>query len=224
MEMTASDRAENPVTSGRISVAVAIPTNTKASALALLRDELDVVAVAGGLDDLCDQVGELVPDAVFVDDSLGRDRLAETVSTIKALSPTSQIVIATSHDDATYGFVRAGAFCIVHTNSAPSGVRAALRGCVRGEAVVSPYVAVCVGNELHALHVEAGPNPPYRPPTLTSTEAEVLTQLGKGRSSESIAEEHEVAERLVNLHAGYAIGKLQNHLDRERKLSYSIAK
>ncbi len=213
------------MTSDRISLVSAIPTDTKTSVLALLREELDVVAEVATLEELSDRVGELVPDAVLIEDSLGRERLAAVISALKAHSPATQIVISTSHDDAaTYEFVRAGAFCVVHTNSTAASVVAVLKGCVRGEAVVSPYVAVCVGTELHALDAEAGPNPPYLPPTLTGTEAEVLTQLGKGRSSEAIGDEHDVTARLVNLHTGYAIGKLRNHLDRERKLLSSTAR
>lgn len=216
--------SEHPVNSDRISVVIATPTGSKQPVLALLREELDVVAVVDGLDALVDHVQELVPDVVLIDDSLGRTQLAGAIAAVKAKSPASRVVVATSLDDSvTYGFVRSGAFCILHTNSTPTTVLTTLKGCARGEAVVSPYVAVCVGNELHSLQVEAGPNPPYRPPSLTGTEAEVLTQLGKGRSSESIGEEHDVTARLVNLHTGYAIAKLHNHLDRERILLPSTA-
>lgn len=205
--------------SERISVVIATPNGAKAPVLALLNDELDVAATTDTLTELVDRVSEFVPDTVLIDDAIDRKAVTDAIASIRAASPASRIVVATSQDDATtYGFVRAGAFCIVHTNATPASVLATLRGCARGEAVVSPFVAVCVGNEIHALQIEGGPNPPYRPPALTGTEAEVLIQLGKGRSSESIADEHDVTARLVNLHTGYAIAKLQNHLDREQKL------
>lgn len=51
---------------------------------------------------------------------------------------------------------------------------------------------------------------------LSATEREVLLALAAGESPADIAQRHEVTARLVNLHTGYAVAKLQRHAERAR--------
>jgi DNA-binding NarL/FixJ family response regulator len=56
-------------------------------------------------------------------------------------------------------------------------------------------------------------------PMLTTTEREVLERLAQGEELAHIAEEYEVSDRLVSVHAGYAVGKVHWALDAERELA-----
>ncbi|MCB1005904.1 MAG: hypothetical protein KDB35_17115, partial [Acidimicrobiales bacterium] len=50
----------------------------------------------------------------------------------------------------------------------------------------------------------------------TATEREVLMGLAAGETPAGIAARHEVTARLVNLHTGYAVAKLQRHAEAAR--------
>ena len=96
----------------------------------------------------------------------------------------------------------------------------ALRAATRGECVLPGPFAAWV---LDGLERFAAAEPPHaaldRAPSATDTEREVLTCLARGEQPASIAETYDVTTRLVNLHTGFAVAKLQRWTETRRQVS-----
>jgi DNA-binding NarL/FixJ family response regulator len=93
----------------------------------------------------------------------------------------------------------------------------ATRSAARRESVLSAGVARRLIAEMTGYEDETA-HPANRPPSLTLTEREVLTLIARDKLSDEIADLYDVTARLVNLHTGYAVAKLQLHLAQQRKL------
>ena len=137
---------------------------------------------------------------------------------VREWAPATRILVTstTADDDGLlYASLLAGASGAV--TRADDGLVdvGALTAVRRGESVLRPGLATRI---LHDVDTWAGEraDPLNPPPTLTETEREVLRRLGSGCSAATIAGDHGVTERLVNLHTAYAVAKLHRHVPRRR--------
>ena len=122
-----------------------------------------------------------------------------------------------SIDDLTYEMVRSGVFSVVSTRASIDDIVNATRSAGRRESVISAGVARRLVDEMTRTASVAA-HPANRPPSLTLTEREVLTLIARDKLADEIAAMYDVTARLVNLHTGYAVAKLQQHLAQQRKL------
>jgi DNA-binding NarL/FixJ family response regulator len=113
--------------------------------------------------------------------------------------------------------VRNGVFAVVSTRASNNEIFSATRSAGRRESVISAGVARRLLDEM-ARTENMSAHPANRPPSLTLTEREVLTLIARDKLADEIAAMYDVTARLVNLHTGYAVAKLQQHLARQRKL------
>ena len=77
--------------------------------------------------------------------------------------------------------------------------------------MLPPRTARRLLNDLDAWASRSS-DPLYPPPTLTSTEREVLAHLSAGEEPSRIASVFGVTGHLVNVHAGYAVAKLHRFM------------
>lgn len=208
-----------------ITTVVAEPDDALASrVIDALDDQTDVQVVArtSSGQDAVAQVLELMPDSALFDLRLPDLDGVLACRTVHEMAPAAALVVVAGDQDHERAFVALceGASACVGADAPSQLIADAVRGATRGECVLPPAVA---GQVLAALEKLAASTSPHaivgRPPTPTDTEREVLTCLAGGESPASIAERYDVTTRLVNLHTGFAVAKLQRWTERQRQLA-----
>ena len=187
----------------------------------LLDQEEDIEVVGQCADgfEAVEAVGRLLPNVVLLDllmpnlDGLGALRR------IKAQSPTTQVVVLTSHTGEEHMFeaIKAGATSYLLKTAGAREVIDAVTSAARGESVLDPSVAGRVLEELRA--------PAHRSPApgsqLTRREIEVLTLVARGRNNRAIGQELFIGEETVKTHISNILAKL--HLaDRTQAAIYAL--
>jgi len=203
----------------QITVLTALPTDTDSELLSMtLAASYEVVGRHNSLDTVALAAVELVPDVLLAHDALGREGFPDLARRLNDEVPITRLVALTDHDDdLTYEMVRNGVFSVVSTRAPIEEIISATRSAGRRESVISAGVARRLVDEMSRTANMAA-HPANRPPSLTLTEREVLTLLARDKLADEIAAMYDVTARLVNLHTGYAVAKLQQHLAQQRKL------
>ena len=186
----------------------------------LLEQEADIEVVGQCADgrEAVAAVAELLPSVVLLDllmpglDGLGALRL------VKAESPSTQVVILTSHlgEEHMVDAMKAGATSyLLKTSGAPEVIEA-VRAASRGESRLDPSVAARLLDELRAPSRHEGASA-----GLTPREVEVLTLVARGRSNRAIADQLFIGEETVKTHISNILTKL--HLaDRTQAAIYAL--
>ena len=203
----------------QITVLTALPTDTDSELLfTALAASYEVVGRHHSLDTVALAAIDLVPDVLVVHDGLGREAFPDLARRLTDEVPVTRVLALTDHDDdLTYEMVRNGVFSVVSTRASIDEIVHAARSAGRRESVISAGVARQLIDEM-SRSANMAAHPANRPPSLTLTEREVLTLIARDKQADEIAEMYDVTARLVNLHTGYAVAKLQLHLAQQRKL------
>lgn len=206
---------DGPVESGTggppVTVALVHPD---ASRRALLERKLarspriDVVLSSGDPDEVVAQVVERLPDVAAVAPTAELERL---VAHLEEAAPAVAVLVLDPGPDE---FPALGLGARGTLPSGGSEITKAVLGIARDETVLTPDWADLL------LEAIAGLEPRVRRfVVLTETEREVLQRLADGETPRAIADDHDVTERLVNLHVGYAVGKYQRATEALRVLA-----
>ena len=203
----------------QITVLTALPADTESELLLMaLASAFEVVGRHDSIDTVALTAVDLVPDVLIAHDALGREGFPDLARRLNDEVPVTRVVALTDHDDdLTYEMVRGGVFSVVSTRASIEEIVKATRSAGRSESVISAGVARRLIDEMTRTANMAS-HPAIRPPSLTLTEREVLTLIARDKLADEIAAMYDVTARLVNLHTGYAVAKLQQHLAQERKL------
>ena len=184
------------------------------------------VTVVGVIGDSSETVGltlDQMPDAVVMDLKLPTAGGLAAFDAIHEIAPAVQIILLAGPEDIeqAYRAITQGAAGCLQRTEAPTLAGSAVRGATRGEYLVPPMIAARVLHDVDA-YAEAGGGPLGPSQPLTATEREVLTNLAAGQTPEDIARRYDVTARLVNLHTGYAVAKLQRHAERARAAAAAV--
>ena len=203
----------------QITVLAALPADTDSELLLVtLSSTYEVVGRHESLDSVAHAAVEMVPDVLVAHDALGREGFPDLARRLNDEVPVTRFLALTDHDDdLTYEMVRSGVFSVVSTRASIEEIVSATRSAGRRESVISAGVARRLIDEM-ARRANMATHPASRPPSLTLTEHEVLTLIARDKLADEIAAIYDVTARLVNLHTGYAVAKLQQHLAQQRKL------
>ncbi len=157
------------------------------------------------------------PDAILIDIKLPDSAALGVCWSVHQHSPVTQVVLMAGPEDveSAYQAITYGAAGCIQRAQAVAQCVDAVRGATRGEYLVPPLVAAKILHDVDAFS-EAPGTPFGRKAPLTATEREVLMSLSAGETPAEIASRHEVTARLVNLHTGYAVAKLQRHAEAAR--------
>jgi len=148
------------------------------------------------------------PDVVLLDARLEEIDAASTCRRIYDWSPETKIVTVTGADDErAHETIVSGSLAAIPLLSTAADTAAAIRCVADGGSILMSRTATRL---LHDMDVwsHRSTDPLYPPPSLTSTEREIIGSLGDGVTTEEIAERYEVTPHLVHLHIGFAITKL----------------
>ena len=187
----------------------------------LLQHEADIEIVGEAADgeQAVDLVRQHVPAVVLLDLLMPKMDGLTALRAIKEISPSTQVIILTSHqgDDELFDAIKAGALSYVLKTAGVEVVVESVRAAARGESLLDPGVAAKVLEEMRRARGRDGVDP------LSRREVEVLSELARGRSNKEIAKELSIGEETVKTHVSNILSKL--HLaDRTQAAIYGLQK
>ena len=182
-----------------------------------LQDDMEIVGEAGDGEEAVAKVQQLLPDVVLMDLVMPRLGGIEAIRQVRAVSPSSKVIVLTSFDDDEMVFpsVKAGAAGYLLKNARPQELAEAIRTVHRGEALLHPTIAAKLMQEF------AHDKPRATGETLTERELEVLRHIARGMANKEIARELTISEKTVKTHVSNILAKL--HLaDRTQAALYAV--
>lgn len=182
-----------------------------------IQEDVDVVDEAADGVEAVKKVGELLPDVVLVDLVMPRMDGIATIREIRALSPSTRILVLTSFsdDEKVFSAVKAGALGYLMKDVKPADLAEAIRAAYRGEPTLHPEIAKKLMDHLTKREEEVSEE------KLTLRETEVLRLIARGHSNKEIAATLVISEKTVKTHVSNILQKL--HLaDRTQAALYAV--
>jgi NarL family two-component system response regulator LiaR len=180
--------------------------------------DIEIVGEASSGEEGVQLARELLPDVVLMDLVMPGIDGVETTRRIKAVSPSTRVIVLTSFadDDKVFPAIKAGAISYLLKDISPEELAHAIRAAQRNEAVLHPEVAAKLMQEFSA------PRPNEAPvEQLTPREMDVLRLIAKGKSNKEIADTLIVSEKTIKTHVSNILSKL--HLaDRTQAAIYAL--
>ena len=170
--------------------------------------DLEVVGEAGNGEDAVKLARELKPDVAIVDIAMPRLNGIEATKQIKAISPTTAVLILTAYeyDQYVFALLEAGAAGYLLKDVRGQELIEAVRAVRAGESVLHPVVARKALD--HFVRAEDKDKAP-RMQVLTDRETEVLRLAARGRGNKEIARDLGLSVRTVQAHLGNIFNKLK---------------
>lgn len=179
--------------------------------------DIEIVGEAEDGEQAVEAVREQVPAVVLLDLLMPKMDGLTALRDIKRVSPSTQVVVLTSHqgDDQLFDAIKAGAVAYVLKTAGVDAVVGSVRAAARGESALDPGVAARVLQELRRRRDRDAVD------QLSAREVEVLTALTRGRSNKEIAKALSIGEETVKTHVSNILSKL--HLaDRTQAAIYGL--
>ena len=170
----------------------------------LLQDEFEVVGTVQNGRALLAVAERLKPDVILVDVSMPLLNGIDACARLRALVPSSRVIVLTMHADRSYAAeaFRAGAAGYVLKGSASPELVRAIRSVLRGQRYVARALPASVGAGAHL----AGET---RPGHLTARQREVLQLVAEGRSAKQIAAVLRISVKTVEFHKTRLMDQLE---------------
>lgn len=150
---------------------------------------------------------QIHPDLVIVDISLKSQNGIELIKNIKAINPSTQILVLSMHDESIYALrvLKAGAKAYVMKQEVVEKVMEAIRRIRAGKVFVSERVAAQMLSQ-----VVDGNDPSRSSPvdSLSDRELEIVTMIGNGTPTREIAKRLSISIKTVESHRAHIKDKL----------------
>ncbi len=169
-------------------------------------EKLEVVGEAGDGEEAVKMASKLKPDVIIMDISMPKLNGIEATKRIKALLPSTAILILTAYDYEQYIFplLEAGAAGYLLKDVSSRELISAIETVYRGEAVLHPAVARKVMQRLSKVELTGE----RASDLLSERELTIRKMAAKGMSNSDIAEELHLSARTVESHLGSIFNKL----------------
>jgi DNA-binding NarL/FixJ family response regulator len=174
-----------------------------------MEDDIEVVGAAPDGETALSVVRHQKPDALLTDIQMpNRDGISLTQEVKREMPGVAVVILTVFRDDARiFDAIKAGALGYVLKDSPPEEIVAALRAARRGEALLSPPVAVRVMQEFSRLSVQRAEDMKVFS-ELTEREREVLKLVAEGKRNREIGYELFITEKTVKNHISSILAKL----------------
>jgi len=171
--------------------------------------DLEVVAEAADGEEAVRLTGNNKPDVAIIDIAMPKVDGIEATKKIKALYPSTAVLILSAYDDDQFVFslVEAGAAGYLLKSVRGRQLIDAVRAVYNGESVLHPTIARKVLNRLAPVSYETQRRKLLE--VLSEREIEVLRLATQGLSNQNIASELCLSLRTVQAHLGHIFNKLQ---------------
>jgi NarL family two-component system response regulator LiaR len=171
-------------------------------------EDMEVVAEANDGEEAVRLVGSSHPDIAIMDIAMPRLDGIEATKQIKALYPTTTVLVLTAYDDDQYVFtlLEAGAAGYLLKDVPVNELVKAIRAVHAGESVLHPAIARKVVNRFAQPAGERAEEGVLE--QLTERETEVLGLAAKGMTNQEIAHELTISVRTVQVHLSNVFGKM----------------
>ncbi|WP_432496137.1 response regulator [Kineococcus auxinigenes] len=178
-------------------------------------DDIDVVGEASDGAEAVGRVEELLPDVVLMDVWMPRRSGIDACAEIKAVAPSTRILMLTSseEEDDLFAAVRAGANGYLLKDVPAEEVADAIRAVVTGQSLITPRMADLLLGEFAAMRRrdEERSLGVVGTPRLSPRELDVLRLLARGMANREIAGHLGISENTVKNHVRNLLEKLQLH-------------
>lgn len=178
--------------------------------------DIEVVGQAADGREAIDKAVELEPDVVIMDILMPNLGGLEATSALAHRLPRTRVLILTVSDseEDLFHAVKFGARGYLLKSATIDDIIAAIRQVAEGEAILSPYIA---GKLLDELCHE-----PFTSASLSLRETEVLKLVGEGMTNHDIADRLIIAESTVKTYLQRVLEKL--HLEnRAQAIGYAVS-
>ena len=169
--------------------------------------DIEVIGEASNGAEAITRVQELMPDVVLMDLLMPGMDGVEATRQIKAILPSTEIIVLTSYheDENIFPAIRAGALSYLLKDIDPDALSDAIRRAAKKEAVLNPHVAARLMQEVRGGRRVEEYNPLNE---LTDREMEVLQEIASGKSNADIAATLFISEKTVKTHITNILSKL----------------
>ena len=180
-----------------------------------VQDDIDIVGVVENGAAAVAPAEEKQPAVALLDLNMPDMDGIEATKALRSVSPSTKIVILTSHheDSMVFPAIKAGALSYLLKSTKPDDVVSAIRAAANGEARLHPRVARRLMDEVAGTRVSVD--------TLTTRELEVLKEIAKGNDNKTIAANLTLSEKTVKTHVSNILSKLQLS-DRTQAAIYAL--
>jgi len=175
----------------------------------VLTDTIDVelCGYAESATEARQHIGEVAPDVVIVDISLGDEHGLNLVRDLQAQRPEMETLVYSMYDESIYAerALRAGAAGYLMKTEPPSKLVDAIREVDRGQVHLSAKMKTQV---LGGAAANGASGPHFAIDELTDREQEVFRLLGEGHSVEEIQDELDLTRKTIETYRRRAKEKL----------------
>lgn len=170
--------------------------------------DMEVIGEASDGEEAVQLTTRLQPDIVLMDIAMPRLNGIEATKQIKAIRPTTTVLILTAYDDDQYIFalLEAGAAGYLLKNMRGRELIDAIRAVYAGESVLHPRIARRVLNRF--VPSATKPSEERTKDLVTERELEVLALAAKGMNNKDIAEHLFLSTRTIQAHLSHIFTKL----------------
>ena len=186
-------------------------------------DDIEVVGEAEDGQEAIDQVEQLSPDLVLMDNTMPVLNGLEATRQIKHRFPEVKVLILTMHTTEEYvlQFLQAGASGYLIKKTAPKELVTAIHAVHQGDSYLSPSISKVVIEGYIQQSVKKDMEDNYE--KLTDRERQILQMISEGFSNREIAERLVISIKTVNNHRINLMDKLDIH-NTAKLVKYAIRK
>lgn len=161
--------------------------------------DLEVCGEAGSTADALRAVGQLRPDLVLSDLTMGDRGGLEFIKDLQAAESSPPVLVVSMHDEAIYAerVLRAGARGYIMKEAGGESLLGAIRQVLRGEVYVSQKLSARLLENLSGRRPRGSDSPIKQ---LTDREFEIFQLIGQGKSTRDISEQLHLSPKTVDVH------------------------